>query len=63
MKLYATRDIDKALVLCNKKLKKYDTRWDCPPSKRYEYINLPNSWLPDVKWSDDAPTKVTIGQT
>ena len=52
MKLYLTRDKDKALLLSNRKPIKGKTKWDLPLSKceEWEFINLPDSWHPEIKW-------------
>ena len=60
MRLYLTRDKDKALVLSSRMLRKGKIRWDNPSSKDYEFINLPDYWFGDVKWEDTKPKEVQI---
>ena len=58
MELYLARDKSGSLYLYKGKPVKYSTFWMLLLSK--SMIQLNNSLFPEVKWSDEEPTKVKL---
>ena len=57
LKAWVARDDDGSLYMYTAKPKKKSNFWHAP---KVGYVKLDDSLFPEVKWSDDEPTKVKL---
>ena len=58
IKAWVARDKDGGIAMSENKPFKYERaeQWICDG----QYVFLPDNWFPEVKWSDEEPTKVKL---